>query len=51
MAAMRVPGAPDLVLRIREGFLEEVMAKLKPEGKNGFILVRVGKGVLGRLSS
>lgn len=32
------------VLGVKEGFLEEVMAKLKPKGGTGFILVRVGKG-------
>lgn len=38
-------GSPDLVLGIREGFLEEVMAKLKPEGHIGFMLVRLGREV------
>lgn len=36
-------GSPDLALGIRGGFLEEVMAKVKPEGDTGFMLVRLGK--------
>lgn len=37
-------GRPELVLGIREGLLEKVMAKLKPRSDAGFVLVRVGKG-------
>lgn len=37
-------GSPGLVLGVREGFLGKVVARLKPGGGTGFMLLRVGKG-------